>query len=105
VISEVDREKIIQRGDFQNDPNSARRSGRENVIRRAEDLKNLICRRLARQRPRRHPDSVAAWLEELRQRRGSAGILADLNCGGLIPRDRVMNALRLLCREVMPRFH
>jgi hypothetical protein len=43
-------------------------------------------------------------LEELRQRLGFAGILAELNCGGLIPHDRAMNALRLLCREVLPRF-
>jgi hypothetical protein len=30
--------------------------------------------------------------------------LAELNPGGLIPQERVMNALRLLCQEVMPRF-
>jgi len=32
------------------------------------------------------------------------GILAELNSGSLIPHERVMNALRLLCEEVMPRF-
>ena len=29
----------------------------------------------------------------------------ELNCGGLVPHDRVMSALHLLCEEVMPRFH
>ena len=31
-------------------------------------------------------------------------ILAELNPGSLIPHDRVMTALRLLCQEVMPKF-
>ena len=36
---------------------------------------------------------------------GLDGILAELNCGGQIPQDRVLNALKLLCEEVKPRFH
>ena len=32
------------------------------------------------------------------------GILAELNCGGLIPHARVMNALRLMCEAVKPQF-
>jgi hypothetical protein len=40
----------------------------------------------------------------LQQEPGIDGILAELNCGGLIPQPQVMNALRLLCREVMPWF-
>ena len=50
------------------------------------------------------PDSVAARLRQLQDEIGFDGILAELNCGGLIPHDRVMNAIRLLCEEVMPRF-
>jgi len=50
------------------------------------------------------PDSVAARLRQLQDEIGFDGILAELNCGGLIPHDRVMNAIRLLCQEVMPRF-
>jgi hypothetical protein len=30
--------------------------------------------------------------------------LAELNCGGLIPREKVLTAMRLLCEEVKPRF-
>jgi alkanesulfonate monooxygenase SsuD/methylene tetrahydromethanopterin reductase-like flavin-dependent oxidoreductase (luciferase family) len=51
------------------------------------------------------PDSVAARLEELRQELGLDGVLMELNCGGRIPHGNVMTALRLLCQEVMPRFH
>jgi hypothetical protein len=36
---------------------------------------------------------------------GLDGILAELNCGGQIPHDSVLRALRLLCQEVKPRFH
>jgi len=50
------------------------------------------------------PDQVAGKLERLRQEIGLDGILAELNPGSLIPHELVMNALRLLCKEVMPRF-
>jgi hypothetical protein len=35
---------------------------------------------------------------------GLSGILAELNCGGLIPHRQVVGAMQLLCEEVMPRF-
>jgi alkanesulfonate monooxygenase SsuD/methylene tetrahydromethanopterin reductase-like flavin-dependent oxidoreductase (luciferase family) len=50
------------------------------------------------------PAAVAERLAALRDELGLDGILAELNPGGLIPQERVMTALRLLCREVMPRF-
>jgi alkanesulfonate monooxygenase SsuD/methylene tetrahydromethanopterin reductase-like flavin-dependent oxidoreductase (luciferase family) len=50
------------------------------------------------------PETVAARLKTLRERIGFDGVLAELNCGGLIPHERVLNALRLLCEEVKPRF-
>jgi alkanesulfonate monooxygenase SsuD/methylene tetrahydromethanopterin reductase-like flavin-dependent oxidoreductase (luciferase family) len=51
------------------------------------------------------PGSVAERLEELRQQLGLDGVLMELNCGGRIPHANVKTALRLLCQEVMPRFH
>ena len=51
------------------------------------------------------PETVSERLLTLQQEIGIDGILAELNCGGLIPHERVMTALRLLCQEVMPRFH
>jgi alkanesulfonate monooxygenase SsuD/methylene tetrahydromethanopterin reductase-like flavin-dependent oxidoreductase (luciferase family) len=51
------------------------------------------------------PDIVAQQLRSLQDELGIDGILAELNCGGLIPHRQVMTALRLLCEEVMPRFH
>lgn len=51
------------------------------------------------------PVSVAGRLEELRQELGLDGVLMELNCGGKIPHENVMTALRLLCQEVMPKFH
>jgi len=50
------------------------------------------------------PDQVAEKLARLREEIGLDGILAELNPGSLIPHALVMNALRLLCQEVMPRF-
>jgi alkanesulfonate monooxygenase SsuD/methylene tetrahydromethanopterin reductase-like flavin-dependent oxidoreductase (luciferase family) len=51
------------------------------------------------------PKTVGERLGALQQELGIDGILAELNCGGLIPHAQVMTALRLLCEEVMPRFH
>jgi alkanesulfonate monooxygenase SsuD/methylene tetrahydromethanopterin reductase-like flavin-dependent oxidoreductase (luciferase family) len=51
------------------------------------------------------PDMVAQQLRCLQDELGIDGILAELNCGGLIPHQQVMTALRLLCEEVMPQFH
>ncbi|HEX5416289.1 MAG TPA: LLM class flavin-dependent oxidoreductase, partial [Chloroflexota bacterium] len=50
------------------------------------------------------PDVVAERIREIRDDLGLAGVLAELNHGRLIPRERVLRSLRLLCHEVMPRF-
>ncbi len=50
------------------------------------------------------PARVVDRLKRLRDQLGLDGILAELNPGSLIPHDRVMTALRLLCEEVMPSF-
>ena len=49
------------------------------------------------------PDEVAARLAELKSSLAIDGILAELNCGGLIPLEKVMTSLRLLGEEVGPR--
>jgi alkanesulfonate monooxygenase SsuD/methylene tetrahydromethanopterin reductase-like flavin-dependent oxidoreductase (luciferase family) len=50
------------------------------------------------------PDMIAERLRMLQAEIGLCGILAELNCGGLIPHERVLNAMRLLCEAVKPRF-
>jgi alkanesulfonate monooxygenase SsuD/methylene tetrahydromethanopterin reductase-like flavin-dependent oxidoreductase (luciferase family) len=50
------------------------------------------------------PEKVVERLKQLQEEIGLDGILAELNPGSLIPRERVLNALRLLCEEVMPAF-
>ena len=50
------------------------------------------------------PGTIAERLRSLQVEIGLSGILAELNCGGLIPHQRVLNAMELLCKEVMPRF-
>jgi alkanesulfonate monooxygenase SsuD/methylene tetrahydromethanopterin reductase-like flavin-dependent oxidoreductase (luciferase family) len=50
------------------------------------------------------PDTIGGKLKALQGQIGLCGLLAELNCGGLIPRGRVINAMRLLCEEVTPRF-
>jgi alkanesulfonate monooxygenase SsuD/methylene tetrahydromethanopterin reductase-like flavin-dependent oxidoreductase (luciferase family) len=50
------------------------------------------------------PATVTDRLQALREELGLDGILAELNCGGLIPQKGVRQTLKLLCEQVMPRF-
>jgi alkanesulfonate monooxygenase SsuD/methylene tetrahydromethanopterin reductase-like flavin-dependent oxidoreductase (luciferase family) len=50
------------------------------------------------------PEKVIDRLEALREQLGLAGLLTEVNSGGLIPHDRVMNAMKLLCEKVVPHF-
>ena len=50
------------------------------------------------------PQSVIDRLKEVQEVLTLDGILAELNPGSLIPHERVLRALELLCHEVMPRF-
>jgi alkanesulfonate monooxygenase SsuD/methylene tetrahydromethanopterin reductase-like flavin-dependent oxidoreductase (luciferase family) len=51
------------------------------------------------------PDEVARKIEALRDDMGLDGVLVELNCGGKVVHAHEMEALRLLCQEVQPRFH
>jgi len=51
------------------------------------------------------PEMVADNLASLRDQLGLAGILAELNTGGLIPHERVMRSMQLLCEKVQPQLH
>jgi alkanesulfonate monooxygenase SsuD/methylene tetrahydromethanopterin reductase-like flavin-dependent oxidoreductase (luciferase family) len=88
---------------------SALRAGGEVAVqrlRRVERLEALTYdEALATQVLIDEPDGFTARLREVEEEIGLDGILAELNCGGKIPQDRVVNALRLLCEEVKPRFH
>jgi alkanesulfonate monooxygenase SsuD/methylene tetrahydromethanopterin reductase-like flavin-dependent oxidoreductase (luciferase family) len=88
---------------------SARRAGGELAVQRLRQVERLEAltydEALATQLLVDDPDGFAARLREVEDEIGLDGILAELNCGGKIPQHRVVNALRLLCQEVKPRFH
>ena len=48
------------------------------------------------------PASVTARLKDLIAKLGLNGVLAEINCGGLIANARVMRSLQLICNEVAP---
>ena len=50
------------------------------------------------------PDEVARKIEDLRDDMGLSGVLMEINCGGKVAHAHEMEALRLLCQEVRPRF-
>jgi alkanesulfonate monooxygenase SsuD/methylene tetrahydromethanopterin reductase-like flavin-dependent oxidoreductase (luciferase family) len=88
---------------------SARRAGGDVAVARLRQVERLESlsydEALATQILVDEPDGFAARLKEVDEEIGLDGILAELNCGGKIPQDRVLNSLRLLCEEVKPRFH
>jgi alkanesulfonate monooxygenase SsuD/methylene tetrahydromethanopterin reductase-like flavin-dependent oxidoreductase (luciferase family) len=49
------------------------------------------------------PEYVAGRLRQLQEELGIDGILAELNFGGTVPSEQMMQSLRLLCQEVRPR--
>jgi len=50
------------------------------------------------------PDLVVERLGAIAAELGLDGILAELNCGGSVPREGVLRSLQLLCEEVMPAY-
>jgi uncharacterized protein YuzE len=48
------------------------------------------------------PEAVAEKLQQYREDLGITGISVDVNPGGQIPHEKVMNSLRLFAEEVMP---
>src|SRR5437660_2562055 len=84
---------------------SARRSGRQAFIDRAERLRTLTYADVLRRNVLvGTPQSVAQKLRQLQDEIGFDGILAELNCGGLIPHERVLNALPLVVQGALPNF-
>ncbi len=49
------------------------------------------------------PDTVAARLRDLIGKLGLDGVLAEINCGGLIDDAKVLRSLQLMGEEVAPR--
>jgi alkanesulfonate monooxygenase SsuD/methylene tetrahydromethanopterin reductase-like flavin-dependent oxidoreductase (luciferase family) len=51
------------------------------------------------------PDSVSEQIRALGDDLGLDGIMLEMNCGGKVSNQREQESLRLLCQDVMPRFH
>ncbi|MCE2403828.1 MAG: LLM class flavin-dependent oxidoreductase [Dehalococcoidia bacterium] len=49
------------------------------------------------------PESVADRIGEITEELNLSGVIAEMNVGGQIPRERVLNSLRLFCQRVIPR--
>jgi alkanesulfonate monooxygenase SsuD/methylene tetrahydromethanopterin reductase-like flavin-dependent oxidoreductase (luciferase family) len=50
------------------------------------------------------PEAVVERLQEYQETLGITGVSLDVNPGGQIPYDRVVNSIRLLTEKVMPKF-
>jgi len=50
------------------------------------------------------PDAVVKRLAELTRTLGLSGVLAEVNCGGRLPIDKVMRSLKLMSEQVAPHF-
>jgi alkanesulfonate monooxygenase SsuD/methylene tetrahydromethanopterin reductase-like flavin-dependent oxidoreductase (luciferase family) len=80
--------------------------GSPNKRRRAEleDVRNITYADVLRDKiVVGSPGYVADRLRQLQEELGIDGILAELNFGGIVPSDHMMQSLRLLCEEARPR--
>ena len=50
------------------------------------------------------PEALVERLQEFREALGISGVVLEVNYGGRIPHDRVLNSIRLLAEKVMPAF-
>ena len=50
------------------------------------------------------PDAVTDRIYEYRDQLGISGVVLEMNYGGQIPNERVLNSVRLLAEKVMPHF-
>jgi alkanesulfonate monooxygenase SsuD/methylene tetrahydromethanopterin reductase-like flavin-dependent oxidoreductase (luciferase family) len=50
------------------------------------------------------PEAVAERLQEYQEQLGITGLALDMNPGGQVPYDRVVNSIRLLTDKVVPKF-
>jgi alkanesulfonate monooxygenase SsuD/methylene tetrahydromethanopterin reductase-like flavin-dependent oxidoreductase (luciferase family) len=50
------------------------------------------------------PEGLTERLKQLEEELGLDGIVAEMNAGGMIPADQVMQSLRILTHQVMPAF-
>ena len=50
------------------------------------------------------PEEMVEWLQEFQGRMGVSGFLLDMNFGGQIPPELVLNPIRLLAEKVTPAF-
>ena len=70
---------------------------------RAERLSTVTYEDLKRDRlAYGSPESVAEKLRDLQEDFRLSGVIAEMNVGGLVPREKVLNSLRLFSEEVVP---
>jgi alkanesulfonate monooxygenase SsuD/methylene tetrahydromethanopterin reductase-like flavin-dependent oxidoreductase (luciferase family) len=50
------------------------------------------------------PDAVAEQIKGMQEELGLSGVIAEMNVGGLVPKERVLNSLRLFGEQVVPHF-
>ncbi len=50
------------------------------------------------------PDMVVERLHQYQEDLGITGVSLDVNPGGQVPYDRVVNSMKLLTEKVMPQF-
>ena len=48
------------------------------------------------------PETVVEQLKDIQEELKLSGVIVEMNVGGLVPRKRVLNSLRLFANEVAP---
>lgn len=83
----------------------SRTAASEEVLQRLEQMASIsyddiLQRRVAYGTPEAVVDRLHTYSETL----GISGVVLEMNYGGQLPYDRVLNSIRLLTEKVMPNF-
>ena len=93
-------QNLIRQSDGRTDAGLAERA--ERAQRMAEmTYDDLIASRMAYGTP----EAVVERIREFDSALKLSGILAEMNVGGMVPKERVLNSLRLFCEQVIPKFN
>ena len=79
--------------------------GSQETIERLQAMASLSYDELLKQRLMYGtPEAIAERLDEYKEKLGISGVVLEMNYGGQIPYDRIVNSIRLLCEKVAPKF-
>ena len=80
-------------------------AGSQEIVERLQRMANISYEEILKERVMYGtPEAVGDRLHEYQEKLGISGVVLEMNFGGRIPYNRVVNSIRLLTEKVLPKF-